>query len=49
MVSVALLKPERMSTIDLFTYIRHLNANGQTAQRYEIEFWKRCSTRSVAS
>jgi lipopolysaccharide export system permease protein len=41
MVSVAVLKPERMSTIDLFTYIRHLNANGQTAQRYEIEFWKK--------
>lgn len=41
MVSVAVLKPERMSTIDLFAYIRHLNANGQTAQRYEIEFWKK--------
>jgi len=41
MVSVALLKPERMSTIDLFSYVRHLDANGQTAQRYEIEFWKK--------
>ena len=41
MVSVALLKPERMSTVDLFAYIRHLEANGQTAQRYEIEFWKK--------
>ena len=41
MVSVALLKPERMATIDLFNYIRHLKANGQTAQRYEIEFWKK--------
>ncbi len=41
MVSVALLKPERMATYDLFTYIRHLNANGQAAQRYEIEFWKK--------
>ena len=41
MVSVALLKPDRMSTLDLFNYIRHLNANGQTAQRYEIEFWKK--------
>ena len=41
MVSVALLKPERMGTIDLFSYIRHLDANGQTAQRYEIEFWKK--------
>ncbi len=41
MVSVALLKPERMSTIDLFNYVRHLEANAQTAQRYEIEFWKK--------
>ena len=41
MVSAALLKPERKSTIDLFHYIRHLQANAQTAQRYEIEFWKK--------
>ena len=41
MVSVALLRPDRMRTIDLFTYIRHLEANGQTAQRYQIEFWKK--------
>ncbi len=41
MVSVALLKPERMATLDLFNYIQHLDANGQTAQRYEIEFWKK--------
>jgi lipopolysaccharide export system permease protein len=41
MVSVALLKPERMSTIDLFRYMRHLDANGQTSQRYQIEFWRK--------
>ncbi|MBC7435058.1 MAG: LPS export ABC transporter permease LptG [Bdellovibrionales bacterium] len=41
MVSVALLMPERMSTIDLFQYIQHLDANGQVAQRYEIEFWRK--------
>ncbi len=41
MVSVALLKPDRMSTIDLFEYIRHLEENGQTSQRYEIEFWRK--------
>jgi len=41
MVSVALLKPNRMSTIDLFQYVRHLEANGQTSQRYEIEFWRK--------
>jgi lipopolysaccharide export system permease protein len=41
MVSVALLKPDRMSTIDLFQYVRHLEANSQTSQRYEIEFWRK--------
>ena len=41
MVSVALLKPSRMATLDLFQYIRHLEENAQTAQRYEIEFWKK--------
>ncbi|MFM2239046.1 MAG: hypothetical protein RJA69_420 [Pseudomonadota bacterium] len=41
MVSVALLKPSRMGTLDLFDFIRHLEDNAQTAQRYEIEFWKK--------
>jgi lipopolysaccharide export system permease protein len=41
MVSAALLKPDRMSTLDLFQYIRHLQANAQSAQRYEIEFWRK--------
>jgi len=41
MVAVALLKPDRMGTIDLFQYIHHLDANGQTTQRFEIEFWKK--------
>ncbi len=41
MVSVALLKPERMRTVDLFAYIRHLQANNQTTQRHEIEFWRK--------
>ena len=41
MVSVALLKPERMGTIDLFQYIQHLSINGQNTQRFEIEFWKK--------
>jgi lipopolysaccharide export system permease protein len=41
MVSVALLKPERMPIYDLFRYIQHLDNNGQSAQLYEIEFWKK--------
>ena len=41
MVSTAVLKPDRMGTIELYQYITHLDANGQAAQRYEIEFWKK--------
>ena len=41
MVAAAVLKPDRMATIDLFQYVRHLEANGQAAQRYEIEFWRK--------
>ncbi|MDD0840954.1 LPS export ABC transporter permease LptG [Curvibacter sp. HBC61] len=41
MASAALLKPDRMRTIDLFQYIQHLDANGQSAQSYEIEFWRK--------
>jgi lipopolysaccharide export system permease protein len=41
MVSTAVLKPDRMGTIDLYQYITHLDTNGQAAQRYEIEFWKK--------
>lgn len=41
MISAALLKPERMNTLDLYQYIGHLQSNAQAAQRYEIEFWKK--------
>ena len=41
MVAAAVLRPERMGTIDLFQYMRHLQANGQSAQKYEIQFWKK--------
>jgi lipopolysaccharide export system permease protein len=41
MVSVALLKPERMRTVDLYQYTLHLQSNGQSSQLYEIEFWRK--------
>ena len=41
MVAAALLSPDRMQTLDLFQYINHLQDNGQNAQRYEIEFWRK--------
>ena len=41
MVAAAVLRPERMGTIDLFQYMRHLTSNGQSAQKYEIQFWNK--------
>ncbi len=41
MAAVALLKPDRMPIIDLFQFIRHLDANDQASQRYEIELWRK--------
>ena len=41
MVAAALLSPDRMQTVDLYRYISHLRENGQSAQRYEIEFWRK--------
>jgi lipopolysaccharide export system permease protein len=41
MVSVALLNPDRMRTADLYGYIQHLQDNGQTAQKHQIEFWRK--------
>jgi lipopolysaccharide export system permease protein len=41
MVSVAVLDPSSMRTLDLFQFINHLQANQQSAQRYEIEFWRK--------
>ena len=41
MVSAALRDPDRMSTLALFQYIQHLDTNGQSAQKYEIGFWRK--------
>ena len=41
MVAAALLKPDRMSTIELYQYIRHLKQNNQSADLYEIRFWRK--------
>jgi lipopolysaccharide export system permease protein len=41
MVTAALVRPDRMKIVDLFLYTRHLSANAQNAQRYEIELWRK--------
>jgi lipopolysaccharide export system permease protein len=40
-VAAAVLPEGSLSTFDLWHYINHLDQNEQTAQRYEITFWKR--------
>lgn len=41
MVAAALLSPEKMPAVELFQYVRHLEANGENTQRYEIELWRK--------
>ncbi len=40
-LSVLMVVPERMSLVNLFLYIRHLEENQQNAQRYVIALWKK--------
>ncbi|MCX7173459.1 MAG: LPS export ABC transporter permease LptG [Proteobacteria bacterium] len=40
-LSVLMVVPERMSFVDLFQYVRHLEENQQSAQRYSIALWKK--------
>lgn len=41
LLSVLMVIPERMSAINLFSYIRHLRENQQNTERYEIAFWQK--------
>lgn len=40
-ISVLMVAPERMSLINLVTYLRHLWVNNQKTERYEIALWKK--------
>jgi lipopolysaccharide export system permease protein len=40
-VAAAVLPFKIMATTELWRYSRHLSANEQAAQRYEIQFWKK--------
>ena len=41
MLVAAVHKPDRMPTLELFQFIQHLKTNDQSAQKYEIEFWRK--------
>ncbi|MFZ9990663.1 MAG: LPS export ABC transporter permease LptG, partial [Burkholderiaceae bacterium] len=40
-VSVALLDPYNLTTVELYQYVSHLDQNQQSTQRYEVEFWRK--------
>ena len=40
-ISVLMVKPERMSLVNLYQYIQHLSDNRQKTERYEIAMWKK--------
>ncbi len=40
-VNAALLKASNMSTLELWRYTRHLAEQEQSAERYEIQFWRK--------
>jgi lipopolysaccharide export system permease protein len=41
LLGALLIKPDRLSIINLFSYINHLQDNKQDYQRYAISFWKK--------
>ena len=41
LLTVLTVTPERMAAKNLDTYIRHLEDNKQTSERYQIAFWKK--------
>lgn len=41
MLVAAVHRSDRMPTLELFQFIQHLKANDQSAQKYEIEFWRK--------
>jgi lipopolysaccharide export system permease protein len=41
LLAVLLVVPERMSLVDLYIYVRHLSANQQKTDRYDIAMWKK--------
>lgn len=41
MLVASVHKPDRMPTLELFQFTQHLKNNDQSAQKYEIEFWRK--------
>jgi lipopolysaccharide export system permease protein len=40
-LSVLVVKPEKMSAMDLYRYIQFLHRNNQAADRFEVAFWNK--------
>ena len=41
LLAVLLVRPERMSLVNLYLFIRHLSGNQQKTDRYDIAMWKK--------
>lgn len=41
LINLLLIKPEKMSTLSLYSYAQHLKENRQRALRYEIALWNK--------
>lgn len=41
LLAVLMVVPERMSLVNLYLFIRHLNTNQQKTERYDIALWKK--------
>lgn len=41
MLSILLIRPEKMSALGLYQYAQHLEQNNQSTGRYEIALWKK--------
>lgn len=40
-VSISIMDPDAMSTVNLFQYIQHLSDNDQDSSRYEFQLWRK--------
>ena len=43
-IRLAAGRPERMSALDLWRFVRYLRSNDQTADRHELTLWRRLAT-----
>ncbi|MEZ5671958.1 MAG: LPS export ABC transporter permease LptG [Thiotrichaceae bacterium] len=43
LVKIVILRPDKLSSLDLYRYIKYLQLNNQRTAEYELAFWRRIS------